>query len=269
MRVALKELVHCLVQLSREDEGLPRWHSPPSVLRGDDLMQREFPNGNLNCGLAHGIPGPLGALALALCAGIRCEGLEEGIDRLAGWLITHRFDDQWGINWPTAVGLLPPSSTGGRVAPAEASPSGPCHAGWCYGSPGISRALYFAGVALQKSEYREFATRAIECVLQRPVAARRIELPTFCHGVAGLLQVVLRFAADTPSPMLEAGAVTLLEQLLSLYEPESLVGFRSMELERKRVDQPGLLDGAPGVALVLLAAATDAEPSWDHLFLLS
>jgi lantibiotic biosynthesis protein len=29
------------------------------------------------------------------------------------------------------------------------------------------------------------------------------------------------------------------------------------------------LDGAPGVVLVLLAAATDVEPSWDRLFLLS
>jgi hypothetical protein len=30
-----------------------------------------------------------------------------------------------------------------------------------------------------------------------------------------------------------------------------------------------LLDGAPGVALVLLAAATPVEPTWDRLFLLS
>jgi hypothetical protein len=35
------------------------------------------------------------------------------------------------------------------------------------------------------------------------------------------------------------------------------------------VDQPGLLDGAPGVILALLAASTDVEPIWDRLFLLS
>jgi hypothetical protein len=35
------------------------------------------------------------------------------------------------------------------------------------------------------------------------------------------------------------------------------------------VDRPGLLDGAPGAALVLLAAATDVEPAWDRVFLLS
>ena len=36
-----------------------------------------------------------------------------------------------------------------------------------------------------------------------------------------------------------------------------------------RIDQPGLLDGAPGVALALLAAATPVEPTWDRLFLLA
>jgi hypothetical protein len=37
----------------------------------------------------------------------------------------------------------------------------------------------------------------------------------------------------------------------------------------REMDQPGLLDGAPSVALVLLAAATTVEPTWDRLFLLS
>ena len=35
------------------------------------------------------------------------------------------------------------------------------------------------------------------------------------------------------------------------------------------IDQPGLLEGSPGIALVLLAAATSVEPTWDRLFLLS
>jgi hypothetical protein len=42
-----------------------------------------------------------------------------------------------------------------------------------------------------------------------------------------------------------------------------------MEAGGRRVDNPGLLDGAPGVALALLAACCPAEPTWDRLFLLS
>jgi lantibiotic biosynthesis protein len=266
---ALSAATRALVELSREENGLPRWHSPAHLLGADDHMLKQFPHGNLNCGLAHGIPGPLGALALAHRADVVCEGLEEAIDRLASWLLAHRCDDPWGINWPTAVGLLPPGDPAGRVAAADAPTPGPSHAAWCYGSPGIARALYLAGLALGKQEYCDLAMCAIEAVLQRPIPARRIDSPTLCHGVAGLLSIVLRFANDTRAPALEAGAVALTKQLLTLYEPESLLGFRSMELEQKRVDQPGLLDGAPGVALALLAAATGVEPAWDRLFLLS
>jgi hypothetical protein len=57
--------------------------------------------------------------------------------------------------------------------------------------------------------------------------------------------------------------------LLGQYEPDSLFGFRNIERDGYRVDHPGLLTGAPGVALVLLAAATSTEPTWDRLFLLS
>jgi lantibiotic modifying enzyme len=98
---------------------------------------------------------------------------------------------------------------------------------------------------------------------------RRIDSPTFCHGVAGLLQVLLRFTNDTGVETLRAGASRVTEQLLALYEPEARLGYRSIESHAKRVDQPGLLDGAPGVALVLLAVACPVEPHWDRAFLLS
>jgi hypothetical protein len=264
---ALEELVLCLIELSREEEGLPRWHSPPHLSSGDDFMLQQFPDGYLNCGLAHGIPGPLGALSLVRLAGLTYDGLDEAIDRMAGWLVSHRLDDQWGINWPTGVGLLRAGDRAGRIAPVNAAPC--AQAGWCYGSPGIARSVYFAGLALKKPQYCDVAVQAIEAVLRRPHAARLIQSPTFCHGVAGLLHIVLRFANDTGSLALRSGAEALTRQLLGLYEPSSLLGFRAVEFDGTRVDQPGLLDGAPGVALVLLGVACPAEPAWDRLFLLS
>jgi hypothetical protein len=264
----LQDIICSLVALSHDENGLPRWHSPSHLSKpAEDFMLQLYPNGYLNCGLAHGIPGPLGALALAHLAGVRCTGLEEAIDRLAAWLVSHRFDDEWGLNWPNGVALRPPGDRAGRICSIETSTR--AQAGWCYGSPGVARVLYLAGQCLRRSEYCDLAVHTMEAVLRRPLAARRIESPTFCHGVAGLLQIVLRFANDTGSVALEAGAIALTEQLLGLYEPESLLGFRSVEFAGKRVDQPGLLDGAPGVALVLLAVACNTAPAWDRLFLLS
>jgi hypothetical protein len=109
----------------------------------------------------------------------------------------------------------------------------------------------------------------MEAVYRRPLQERHIDSPTFCHGVAGLLQITLRFAHDTRLPLFVKAAETLSEQLLSLYDPDRLLGYYSLEPGGQLVDQPGLLDGAPGVVLVLLAAATDVNPTWDRLFLLS
>jgi hypothetical protein len=109
----------------------------------------------------------------------------------------------------------------------------------------------------------------MEDVFRRPVAARRIDSPTFCHGIAGLLAIALRFASDTGSSIFIEQSHTLVKQILDSYEPESLLGFRNLEIANHEMDQPGLLDGSPGVALVLLAAATNVEPTWDRLFLLS
>ena len=253
---ALEAVVESLVALGGEEEGLPRWYSPPALL--DEYMLQSYPTGNLNCGLAHGIPGPLGLLALAYRAGVIVPGQAEAIDRIAAWLAGHTVADEWGVNWPTGVPLDTPDRA-----------EGPSRSAWCYGGPGVARALWLAGAALDQPATRDLAVRAMEAVYRRPLAARRIDSPTFCHGVAGLLQITLRFAHDTGLPQFRAAARALTRQLLDLREPETLLGYRSIEQEGQRVDQPGLLDGAPGVALVLLAAAGGVEPTWDRLFLLS
>jgi len=260
---ALESVLRALVALASDSGSRPRWWTPAHLL-GDEEMAALYPNGNLNCGLAHGIPGPLALMALALADGIGVPGIEEAVDRLAGWIVGHRADDGWGVNWPYAISLTQ-EGLPDRGAPTD----GPSRAAWCYGAPGVARALWLAGVARNRPEWGNLAIEAMEAVYQRPIAARQIDSPTFCHGVAGLLQITLRFANNTGLPVFTNAAGDLTEQLLSAYEPDSLLGYRNWEPGGTRVDQPGLLDGAPGVLLALLAAATDVEPSWDRAFLLS
>jgi hypothetical protein len=203
-------------------------------------------------------------MALARTYGISVPGLEDAIDLAAEWLVTHRADDAWGVNWPYAVSFTAEGSldtAGAARAPGRAA--------WCYGAPGVARTLWLAGVARDRLEWRDLAIAAMAAVYRRPVAVRHIDSPTFCHGVAGLLQVTLRFANDTKLPVFTEAADDLTECLLAGHEPDSLLGYRNWEPGGTRVDQPGLLDGAPGVLLVLLAASTNVEPSWDRAFLLS
>lgn len=255
----LRAVLGGLVALCGERDGLPHWHTPHDAMGADSVMARQFPHGNLNFGLAHGIPGPLALMALALSADVAVTGQRDAVLRLAHRLAERRSDDQWGVNWPSAVALA------GRGSP----PTTPTRSAWCYGSPGIARALWLAGVSLDDAKLRELAVEAMVATYRRPLIQRAIDSPTFCHGVAGLLQITLRFARDTGERLFTEAAIELTEQLLDLHAPEHPLGYYSLEPGGNRVDQPGLLDGAPGVALTLLAAATDVPPAWDRLFLLA
>jgi hypothetical protein len=268
---ALGHVITALVELLSEGPVLPRWHTPFRLLWDDDL-RKNYPHGNLNCGLAHGLPGILAFLALALTLGCEVPGLEEAVAHSARWLAANRFDDQWGINWPTAIAVIEEETAAGpvlRSSRASDAHDGPSRCAWCYGSPGIARSLWLAGEALHDEDVRQLAVAAMEAVFRRPVSARKIDSATFCHGKAGLLQIALRFANDTGCQSFVTESETLVREVMAMYQPESLLGFRNIERDDHEIDQPGLLDGAPGVALTLLAAANAAVPDWDRLFLLS
>jgi hypothetical protein len=272
---ALAGTIDALTSLVLAPGPIPAWHTPAAMLY-DDKTREAYPYGNLNCGLAHGVPGILAFLSLASMSGTSSPRVEQAIQVIADWLTVNRFDDAWGINWPTAVGL---EDAGGddeaaagrrlRAGDPRASPGGPSRAAWCYGSPGVARSLWLAGRATGRQEYTDLAVAAMESVFRRPIPARMIDSPTFCHGVAGLLAIALRFARETDAPVFLEASRTLAGQVLEAFDPGSPVGFRNIEFGDNRTDQPGVLDGAAGVALVLLAAATDVEPAWDRAFLLA
>jgi hypothetical protein len=155
---------------------------------------------HLNCGLAHGIPGVLALLSLVRSAGQPYEDLDYAIATTANWLSTHRLDDEWGANWPSAIPLHP-TTVDGKVMLAEAdlesSPGGPSRTAWCYGGPGVARALWLAGRALDGDDFKRLAIDAMEAVFRRPIAVRMIDSPTFCHGVAGLPLLPYDLANET------------------------------------------------------------------------
>ena len=253
---SLRPILERLVRLVRADGAVPAWHTPPELLR-DEETRRGFPAGQLNYGLAHGLPGPLALLALSSRAGIDVPGLADAIERASCWLVDHAVEDEWGLNWP---GLVPVG--------ADPTAQPPTRAAWCYGAPGIARALWLAGVALEDPRLQAAAVDALETVHRRPPEARRLDEPTFCHGLAGLLQITLRLANDSGSPDLGVAGQELAEEIVGWFEPDSLLGYRGLDPFGSPVDQAGLLQGTAGIALVLLAAAAPVAPSWDRVFLL-
>ncbi len=260
----IHSLIGYLIWLSSfdEEQQRERWYTSAQSLVTES-QRLHYPQGWLNCGMSHGIPGPLAALALAWLAGYRIPGQREAITFLSQWIVEHQVPDQWGINWPEAI----PAQIASSVQKWKKLP--PARSAWCYGAPGVARALWLAGSALADVALQQVAYSAIEGVLRRPVAGRDINAPTLCHGIAGLLTICLHFAHETQSTFLREQIPLLVSQILAHFNPDSLLGFRGQETYEEPIDHPGWLTGSPGTALALLASATAVEPVWSRYLLIA
>ncbi|KJS51707.1 hypothetical protein VM98_35680, partial [Streptomyces rubellomurinus subsp. indigoferus] len=69
---------------------------------------------------------------------------------------------------------------------------------WCYGTPGAARALFLAGTALGRADWRDAAVAAPADALADP-AAWHLAGARLCHGTGGRLRSVLRIAQDSVS----------------------------------------------------------------------
>ena len=261
-RAALERILEVLVELSCETGGVPRWATPAEHVFG--YLREHAPSGCVNCGLAHGAPGPLALLSLSMQDGVEVAGHLEAVDRVARWLADQATPGDDGPQWPAAVPLGPAAT---MIAPPPARP------GWCYGNAGVARALWLAGCALHDSRYTGLGMHAIREGLARQQAVRPLVSPTFCHGVAGLAHVALRLACSSASEHLRSGARTLCFELLERFDADSEFGYRDLAAGSDGatidIDDPTLLSGAAGAALVLLGASSDRAPEWDRAVLLA
>ena len=255
---ALADISDALAVMVLADSQPPRWYTPPEHT-GDDFAS--YPLGNLNLGLAHGIAGVLALLALSTIGHSGTPKTNDAVAAVIAIFERHRIEDQWGIQWPAA---LPLTDAAGNTGPAPAT-----RCAWCYGVPGIARAVWLGGKAVGSDAAKALAVEAMAGVFRRPVRARIIDSPTFCHGISGLLAIARCFEDDGCAEPFGLQIDLLVTQLLDLFEPQSPLGYRSIEIADNRVDQPGLLDGAAGVALVLLDVARQPSTDWQRAFLIN
>ena len=259
---AMSGLARLLAYPTIPAAGIPR----PTLAAGS--LREAYPSGHHNCGLAHGVAGTAGAAvdrADRGRRGARRPGRDRGHRRVAGRAPNRHWQEP---DWPDAVPLDQAEPLGRRAARRGQ----PGRAAWCYGAPGVARSLWLAGTAMDRTDWRELAASTIRAVARRPPEMWWLSTPAFCHGRAGLLQVLRRFADDLADPGLAATAEALAADIAAEYDPASVLGVRGVEPEGVLVDHPGLLDGAPGIALALLGLACGRRPlqaGWDRMFLLS
>ncbi|MEW2445682.1 lanthionine synthetase C family protein [Micromonospora marina] len=246
LREILAYLVRLTAPLPYRGEMLPGWWTD---LSPRNRVTPDFPLGHGNLGMAHGITGPLALLSLAARSGAVVDGQAAAIRRictfLTGWRQQHD-EAPWWPQWLTV-------DTDGRLRPGQQTPGRPS---WCYGTPGIARALQLAGVALHDAELLDTAEEAMAACLTAPGQLGMMVDNSLCHGWAGLLQVAARFAAVARTPCVAEHLAELVDRLLSGSGPAGR--------------PTGLLEGDAGVVLALHTAAHDAPVShWDACMLLA
>lgn len=260
----LRRTMEFLSQLTEpirvDGQLVPGWWIP-AELQPTELDRVDYPQGDFNLGLAHGIPAALAVLARAHLAGFETA---PAVERITNWVLRWRAEDECGSYWPARVSW---SDECGESKPATDF----TRSAWCYGAPGIAVALHAAGIALDNADWRDEAVSALHSVLRRNRDHWRLEGATLCHGYAGLMSILLRVGWSAADPGLIDGAVQMAEPVLDFCDPDSpfgvchlvpdsAAGWRQASSYRA-LNVAGLLEGSAGVGCALLDLARHCEGS--------
>lgn len=256
----LAEIVRRLDELLVEVEGSPgaTWWTPPTLMIPETAAAN--PQGNYNVGLAHGSPGPIAVLGAALAAGVEVDRARSALQRAVTWLLSTRSAKREGAQFPYTVNIPPDPQDTVRTA-------------WCYGDPGVAVALLWAGQTAGEPSWVEIAHETATICVRRPANKVGVVDAGLCHGSAGLALCYNRLYQATRDASLRDAAVLWAKKTMEeLYQPgKGMAGYLSYFPlgEDPWISDPGVLTGAAGIALGLMACATENEPRWDRFLLTS
>ncbi len=252
-RESLIRIVRTLEARAEPAQEGVTWRTPPgSIAPGRRI-------GPFDLGVAHGVPGVLALLAAAGAWNVESERARRLAEETMRWLLAQRRRAEDG---------------------AFASSAGPGHdprparLAWCYGDAGIAAATLVAGRTFQRGDWQEHAVAIGRLAARRSLESSGVRDAGLCHGAAGLALVFMRLHQNVGDEVFAAAARSWLGVVLDQRQPgRGIAGFETLlplpsGAPRWNTD-PGLLTGAAGVALALLAALHPIEPEWDRILLLS
>jgi lantibiotic modifying enzyme len=250
----LERVVDRLAETAEPRTGGITWWTNGEWLPGETRAM--FPRGYYNLGIAHGVPGVIAVLAQICAVGVAQHKARPLLDGAVRWLLEQDGPEGFGY-W-----------VGPDAGKDEA------RLAWCYGDPGIAAALLGAARAIAEPHWEAAALAIARRAARRPSDQSGVCDAGLCHGSAGLGHVFNRMFQATGEPELARAARSWFEQALAMRRPgRGIGGYEAWEPgdggEMTWISDPGLLEGAAGIALALLAATTSFEPLWDRMLLVS
>jgi hypothetical protein len=213
-------------------------------------MRALYPAGGVDLGMAHGMAGILPLLARACALGVSEATVRPLLDGAVGWILASLADSPAGRTAPAFV------AAGGAPAPARSA--------WCYGDPGVALALLLAARDTGEPDWDLAGTELALRAASRPARLCGVNDAGLCHGAAGLAHLFARMHELTGRHELADAATFWMERTIEMCD-------RFLDAENAEPAWTGLgvLEGAAGIALVLLAGCLPAEPAWDQMLLIS
>jgi hypothetical protein len=251
----LERVIDRLAERAEWSRGGITWHTPSELLISEQRAQ--YPKGFYNLGLAHGAPGVIALLGAACSAGVALAKARPLLRGAVAWLVRQQLPARAGSRFPSllAAGIEPAAS---RLA-------------WCYGDAGVAVALLSAARGLDEPAWEQEALAIARAAAARPADTAGVRDAGLCHGAAGLGHLFNRLYHAVGDPCFAEAARFWFRRCLEMRKPGRGVAGFSRHWRQDGADiwqkDPGLLTGAAGIALALLAAITDIEPKWDRVLL--
>ncbi len=253
----MRKVISQLRQTAEHNEHGITWHTGPALL--PEWQLQSCPQGHYNLGAAHGVPGVIAMLAQA-CAmdeiGFPARVL---LDGAVNWLLANKSYDEQGpyLTYWIAPGVKP----------------GLARQAWCYGELGAATALLLAARCTESQDWEKEALTLLQRSALRQLGDSGVTDSGLCHGAAGNAHLFNRIYQATGAPLFQQAALYWYERIFDFHMPgKGIAGYLSSRESEGKIGwdtNAGFLDGATGVGLALLAAATDIEPNWDRLLLAS
>lgn len=236
---------------------IPGWYIPSEnqFLKHD---QELWPNGCFNMGLSHGIPGMLLVLCNSAKLNITLPNQLETITKISDFLMKFHIENEEKNYWGSHVSLE--EYINNKVNETNSRDA------WCYGTPGVSYSLLVAGKLLNKREYIDSAVDAMKKAVKR---LNGIYSPTFCHGFSGVAYISKRFYEITKIEYFNESSINLKNKVLDFYDEKAAFGFYNIEKDNEKTEYYnyiGIIDGAAGILLTILAIENGRKTPWDYAF---
>jgi lantibiotic modifying enzyme len=255
----LEQIVGRLNETAEHNKDGVTWLTRAHLL--PEHQREKCPNGYYNLGLAHGVPGVIALLGQTCAAGVALEKSRPLLDGAVAWLLRQRLDNAAA------------SCFTAWVAPDVERDD--CRLAWCYGDAGVAAALFVAARCVNEADWEREAIEIARRAAKRKPESAGVNDAGLCHGAAGLGHIFNRLFQATGESVFREAARYWFERTLAMRRAgQGIAGFSSYRpgidgQKEHWEDEIGILEGAAGIGLALLAAATDVEPAWDRMLLVS